>query len=521
MVTRKKTHISVGALAVALASFAGVAVCAGCAFAANGLQIYGAEAAAASLRGIFGMLSLAFAVSLAAVGMALASGDARRARPALGALRALGHSAGSLSVLMTAPYLLYSLAGAVLGLIVARFASAELIALTFGASPAVSLAGALTAPAACALLWLSACCVYYIILRASPVGLMDESLCETSGIGGSGAHGLTPFTAVRCAFFRYKKALVCVYCAFAAVALISVGALSCISAEKARRAQDALDNFDGVVQTAASSENLPIYMSDARVSRNGSSADAYLIVSDDLSDYVRLVSADSGETYGVPAHGALVTRRMAEVLNLLPGDVISVSLGSGEIADATVRGVFEGYAGNRAILGVRYAAEIFGSAFETNAFLARGSAPDMESAFIAPELNTARRLMPFAGGALILFGIMAAAALYSVLKTRLNERADSVKMLLACGYSRAGAGRLFALDCSVVSIMGLLPAALLLRTIYSLAARFPETTGVQLMRSVSAGGWLSCAAVSVAVFALLILLACAGIRRMSPGISVE
>lgn len=139
--------------------------------------------------------------------------------------------------------------------------------------------------------------------------------------------------------------------------------------------REAIDRYlDGSADVA---DSLPCYLTSVTAESDTYSTTAYLEAADPerLGDFVTLRTMD-GEPLTVPEDGAIIDQKLSELLDVGPGDTITVD---GDVrAEITVAAVTEHYLAHFIYLSPAYYEEVFGEPYQETAFLLTLTSSDQD-----------------------------------------------------------------------------------------------------------------------------------------------
>ena len=143
-------------------------------------------------------------------------------------------------------------------------------------------------------------------------------------------------------------------------------------------------------------ESMAVRQSTIDISRAGVTKNLYLFVPEDpqaLSDYVALRHRGDGETITLPEEGAVLTEKMARLLDVEVGDTVTLSPDSGQSYSVQVVDITENYTLNLIYLSPSQYEALWGQPVSYNGFLVNMTSDATEDALSSQLLTNNNILM--------------------------------------------------------------------------------------------------------------------------------
>lgn len=208
------------------------------------------------------------------------------------------------------------------------------------------------------------------------------------------------------------------------------------------------------------SEVLLVRQSALKFSKNGEKANATLIVPEDLSrfpDFYKLLNPHSGEPVALTDGGAVLTRKLAEILDAQPGDTVSFTDPDHREYRAKVIGVTENYLSNYVYMTPAGYADSFGKAAAFNSAVARFEGDEtalakqllagdrvLNTVFTGDVVETANKAVERLASVVVLIVLVACAlafmVLYNLTSINISERSREIATLKVLGFTDPESG---------------------------------------------------------------------------------
>lgn len=181
-----------------------------------------------------------------------------------------------------------------------------------------------------------------------------------------------------------------------------------------------------------------------------------LVVTEDterLTDYISLHERVSGQSIEVPDEGVVVTEKLASLLELSPGDTLTLQDRHQKLYDLTVTAITENYAEHFLYLSDDYYREVFGEAPEYNSVILH-TTDDSQMDQLKEELLSSSMVQMVSDSAglleranyltdnlgyvvavlIISAGLLAFVVLYNLSNININERVREIATLKVLGF---------------------------------------------------------------------------------------
>lgn len=286
-----------------------------------------------------------------------------------------------------------------------------------------------------------------------------------------------------------------------------------------------------VSQNAAVSTALLNYMKvyDARSANSDEVLETYLLVPENaeaLSSYISLRNRQSGEYYTLSNNGAIITEKLADSLNLEPGDTIEVVVDDGYTVKVPVAAVAENYAFHYIYLSKDLYSMLFGSNPSYNYIAANLAVQNMDSvkkselakslmseyeisavAFTSQIQNTFENIMDSISAIVIIFiisaGLLAFIVLYNLSIINITERIKEIATIKVLGFDDSEVSSYIFRENIILTIIGITEGLIAGIFIHRIVLYMAEVDIVMFGRSIS---WLSFLYSAVLAFAFSMLV---------------
>lgn len=175
----------------------------------------------------------------------------------------------------------------------------------------------------------------------------------------------------------------------------------------------------------------------------------------DLSDYIDLRNRVTGEPLGLPADGAVISERLADLTGVEVGDTLTFKDADGTDREVRVSGICEMYVMHFMFMSESCYEQVFGQAFDSNAYVAKladgslsntqnmaarfmeldGVAGVVQNTMYINQVNTIVRSLNMIMGVLIVVAAMLAVVIvYNLVTINVSERIRELSTIKVLGF---------------------------------------------------------------------------------------
>lgn len=240
---------------------------------------------------------------------------------------------------------------------------------------------------------------------------------------------------------------------------------------------------DQLAQNPLAERAMAVRQSSVEIAGGKAKKSVYLFVPEapeELDQYVNLRRRQQGDAVALPERGALLTEKMARLLDVSPGDVVSIHPDDSHVYSVEIVGIVENYTMNFVYLSPAQYRELWGEEAKSNAFLvnlAEGADQDELAASLLKNNNvlavtssdaSGRQFRDIVGSLnyivlvlIVCAGALAFVVLYNLASINVEERAREIATIKVLGFYDKEVSSYIDRESNLSALMGMAAGLLL------------------------------------------------------------
>ena len=240
---------------------------------------------------------------------------------------------------------------------------------------------------------------------------------------------------------------------------------------------------DQLAQNPLADRAMAVRQSSVEISGDQGKKSVYLFVPEapeELGEYINLRRRQQGDAVALPERGALLTEKMARLLDVSPGDTVSIHQDDSHVYQVEVADIVENYTMNFVYLSPGQYRELWGEEAKSNAFLvnlAEGAGHDELAASLLKNNNvlavtssdaSGRQFRDIVGSLnyivlvlIICAGALAFVVLYNLASINVEERVREIATIKVLGFYDKEVSSYIYRESNISALMGMAAGLLL------------------------------------------------------------
>ncbi len=240
---------------------------------------------------------------------------------------------------------------------------------------------------------------------------------------------------------------------------------------------------DQLAQNPLAERAMAVRQSSVEISGEKAKKSVYLFVPqrpEELDRYINLRRRHGGDAVALPERGAVLTEKMARLLDVSPGDVVSIHQDDSRVYQVEIAEIVENYTMNFIYLSPGQYQELWGEEARSNAFLvnlAEGADQDQLAASLLKNNNvlavtssdaSGRQFRDIVGSLnyivlvlIVCAGALAFVVLYNLAAINVEERAREIATIKILGFYDREVSSYIRRESNISALMGMIAGLLL------------------------------------------------------------